>query len=846
MRINEEKFLRFLRNKWFIPVWLGIIVLPAAFLFFTHQDKVYLHKVTDETMRFLRLQVLRYDNFEARSAAVDMTMTTDRAKLLGRAISDTPRLLSDEAYLKDYAYSQRLDGVIVLDAKHNVDAEYCNNASLNKLMLEKAKSANVNNIVQYPFRSYMDQFKYADDEGVYSYAVVGRLDKSGYIVCYRKESTRAEADSQSYLDGLFNSYGFELDGTVMITDGKRVLSSNRTEYTKRELNDLIPDARNQVKLDSDGLYNVEYKGETFYGVVDSYRGYRLSAFFPERAVYADRTHNMIYVTLAYILGCLLFMYLHIRASRGHYRQIRKQYDTIEAISSIYDTVFSLNLETGKIEALQLPKGIEKFLPITTLDRKWMQKMIHMHIKPEFHAAVDIFNDFDKLEKRMEINPHLYVEFQDIDGKWSSSQMIPLSYDDKGKLVSVIIATRDITQDKKKELAYQEQLRQTASEAQRASVAKTDFLRRMSHDIRTPLNGILGLLEMADYYADNTQKLKELRSKVLENTHYLLDLSNDVLEMNKIESGEIHLAKKCFDVVELVRNVGTMTEAQAKMRNLKCERAVEVKHPYVVGSPVHVRQILANLTSNAVKYNKTGGSITLSTRELSCDGKKVWLEFTCADTGIGMSEEFQKHAFDLFAQENNEARTSYLGTGLGLAIVRSLVELMGGTLTFTSKKGEGTTFKVVLPFGVSQKPQQAQGEQETDTVSLKGMKVLVVEDNALNMKIEEFMLEREGAVITKAFNGQEAVNIFADSEPGTFDIILMDIMMPVMDGLTATRTIRALHHDDASTIPIIALSANAFAEDKEESKKAGFTGHLAKPLEAQKLFAVMRKFRRGQE
>lgn len=843
MHMNEKHFLRFLRNKWFIPVFVGIIILPAAFLFFTYQDKAYLHNVTNETLRFLRLQVMRYNNFETRSSAVDMTMTLDRTKGLVRLLQDSPRLLHDTEALKDYAYAQRLDGLIVLDEEKNVEAEYFIDINLKTLVLQKAKTADVDNIAQYPFRSYIDQVKDEHDDGVYSYAVAGRLDKPGYVLCYRKESTRADADSQSYLDGLFGSYGFELNGTVMITDGKRVLSSNRREFAKRFLNDLIPDARKQVKETGDGLYSVKYKGETFYGVVDSYRGYRLSAFFPESAVYANRTRNMIYVTLAYVLGCLLFMYLHVRASRGHYRQIRKQYDTIEAISSIYDTVFSLNLVTGKLEALQLPKGIEKFLPITTLDWKWLQKMIYMHVKPEFYAAVDIFSDFDKLEKRLKINPHLYVEFQDINGKWSSSQMIPQSYDDKGSLVSVIIATRDITQDKQKELAYQEQLKNTASEAQRASIAKTDFLRRMSHDIRTPLNGILGLLEMADYYADNTEKLKELRSKVLENTHYLLDLSNDVLEMNKIESGEIHLAQKCFDVVQLINHVNTMTEAQAKMRDLQCTHNIDVEHPYVIGSPVHMRQILANLTSNAVKYNKAGGTITLSAKELRVEEGKVWIEFTCADTGIGMSEEFQKHAFDLFAQENNEARTSYLGTGLGLAIVKSLTELMDGTLSFTSKKGEGTTFKVVLPFGVSQKPCEAQGEQETANISLKGMKVLLVEDNALNMKIEEFMLEREGAVITQAFNGQEAVNIFADSEPGTFDIILMDIMMPVMDGLTATRTIRALHHEDARTIPIIALSANAFAEDKEESQNAGFTGHLAKPLEAQKLFSAMRKYLR---
>ncbi len=840
MHIDEKKFLRFMRTKWFIPIWLGLVILPAAFLFFTHQDKAYLQKVTNETMRFLRQQVVRYQNFESRTATVNMSLAADRSKAVVKSLQKSPIMLQDKEYLKDFAYSQRLEGILILDGNYNVEAEYFNDYDLHTLMLQKVKLPGTADISRYPFRSFLDEFKYEKDDATYSYAVAGRLDKTGYVVCYRKGSARAEADSQSYLDGLFGSYGFELDGTVMITDGKRVLSSNRKEYAKRLLDDLLPDARKQVQDVGDGLYTIEYKGETFYGVVDSYRGYRLSAFFPESAVFADRTRNMIYVFLAYIIGCMLLLYAHYRISRRHYKQVRKQYDTIEAISSIYTTVFSLNLLTGKMEALQLPKGLEKILPITTLDWKWMQKMIHMHVKPEFHATVDIFNDFDKLEERMKVNPHLYVEFQDIDGKWFGSQMIPQSYDEQGRLVSVIIATRDITQDKQRELAYQEKLKETASEAQRANIAKTDFLRRMSHDIRTPLNGILGLLEMADYYADNTEKLKELRSKVLENTHYLLDLSNDVLEMNRIESGEIHLADKCFDVKELVKSVGIMTEAQAKLRNIVCSRSAQVEHRYVRGSAVHLRQILANLTSNAVKYNKDGGSITLSTRELRCDGQKVWLEFTCADTGIGMSEEFQKHAFDVFAQENSEARTTYTGTGLGLAIVKRLTELMGGTLTFTSKKNVGTTFKAVIPFALGSEPCMKSVTDSDGLISLKGVKVLVVEDNALNMKIEEFMLEREGAVVTKAFNGQEAVNIFSESEPGDFDIILMDIMMPVMDGLTATKTIRALHHPEAGQIPIIALSANAFDEDRKKSKQAGFTAHLAKPLEQKKLFAVMRK------
>ncbi len=602
MRLSKEKFSSFLKGKLLWPLWMGIIILPAAFLFFTYQDREYLHKVTGETMSFLKMQVQRFERYEARIAALNL-----------------PPVASN------------------------------------------------------------------------------------------RRSNRDEDDNESYMDGLFNSYGFELDGTVMVTDGKMVLSSNRQELKHYKLDDLMPNAREKLQKENDGLYSINFNGEIYYGVIEPYKNYHLAAFFPAKTVFEDRTRRMAFVMIVYILLWMIFLYLHFKVSQ------------------------------------------------------------------------------------------------------------------------------------ERELAYQEELKKIATEAQKASIAKTDFLRRMSHDIRTPLNGILGLLEMADYYPLDENKHKEYRAKILENTHYLLELSNDVLEMNKIESGEIHLAEQNFDLEQLAKSVGALTEAQAKLRNIICKREYMAEQHYVIGSQVHVRQILANLTSNAVKYNKDGGEITLSTRELRREGYTVWMEFICADTGIGMSEEFQKHAFEVFAQEHAEARTSYLGTGLGLAIVKRLTELMGGEISFASTKGEGTTFKVTLPFKLGHKPCTKKQTVEVGKLSLKGLKVLVVEDNALNMKIEEFLLEREGAVLTKAFNGQEAVNIFAESEPGDFDVILMDIMMPVMDGLTATRTIRALHHLDAATIPIIALSANAFAEDKEECRQAGFTGHLAKPLEAEKLLAMLRQF-----
>ena len=840
---KERKLFDVLPGRLLIAVLAILIVLSSAFMVFTYRDRVYLHQVIDETMDFLRMQVLRYERYESRNAAFDMTQTTDRAKMLARNLQEKPALLN-MAYLEDYAYSQRLDGVIVFDAQQNIDECYCLDSEMRKLMVQKARINNVSNIAQHPVRSYMDQFVYKKDNAVYSYAVAGRLDKPGYILAYRKESTRADADSQSYMDGLFNSYGFELNGTVIITDGKTVLSSNRQSLHKHKLDELLPNARNLLTTERDGLFSIQYKGENYYGSIESYKHYKLVAFFPQSAIYADRSRNMAYVFIICVLIGALLLYLHYRTSQAHFSELRKQYATIHAISSMYEVVFLLNLETNTLDVVRVPKGAEGMIKPGKDALAWVKQMTEAQVRPEYKASAAVFSSAEAIREALHGKKYLSNEYQDINGRWLSSLMIPQSYDEHGRVKAVILATYDISETKAREIAYQEQLRDTAREAQAASVAKTDFLRRMSHDIRTPLNGILGILEMANYHTDDAAMQQEYRDKVLENAKYLLDLSNDVLEMNKIESGRIILAEKSFDMAQMMRGIGMMAEAQAKLRGISCEHILDIKHEHLIGSPVHLRQILTNAISNALKYNKEYGSLKISCHELDCTDGVARYEFICADTGIGMSEEFQKHAFDMFAQENGEARTTYVGTGLGLAIMKRLVDLMGGTLKLESKKDVGTTLTAVLSFKVDDSPTAAVEEASSDSTSLKGMKVLLVEDNALNMKIEEFILEREGIVPTKAVNGEEAVNIFAASDEGEFDVILMDIMMPVMDGLTAARTIRSLKRSDAQSVPIIALSANAFAEDEAESQQAGLNGYLAKPLEAKKLLALLHSYKKS--
>lgn len=401
----------------------------------------------------------------------------------------------------------------------------------------------------------------------------------------------------------------------------------------------------------------------------------------------------------------------------------------------------------------------------------------------------------------------------------------------------------LAEQDRREREFREQLMESAEKAEQANRAKTEFLQRMSHDIRTPINGIRGMIEIANYYKDDPDKQTECRKKIWDASGLLLELVNEVLDMGKLESGEIMLEEREFDLKELLDSVGVVVDKQARERGITIiTDSYPVEHRYLLGSPLHLRRLLMNIISNAVKYNRVGGEIRLGCCEKpSADPETAQIEFTCADTGIGMSEEFQKHVFEPFAQERNTARSEYGGTGLGMPIAKSLAEKMGGTLSFVSRQGVGTTFTLSLPFRICHAPEKRNKPKRLlQTSSIAGLHVLVAEDNKMNMEIAEFVLNVEEASIIKAVNGEEAVRIFADSRPGEIDAILMDVIMPVMDGLEATRRIRAMKRPDARTIPIIAMTANAFAEDRQLAFAAGMDMHIAKPLEGSEMVETLER------
>ena len=395
-------------------------------------------------------------------------------------------------------------------------------------------------------------------------------------------------------------------------------------------------------------------------------------------------------------------------------------------------------------------------------------------------------------------------------------------------------------EQEKDEKYKAELLIAAKKAEAANEAKTEFLQRMSHDIRTPINGICGLVNMAEHYVDNMEKQTEYRTKVKEASNLLLELVNDVLDMSKLESGEIVLEEIPFNLSKISREVFVVIEQMAAEQNIQIKwEKKEITHRDLIGSPGYVKRVMMNILSNAMKYNRENGHIYISCIEIpSGQPEMTIMEFVCRDTGIGMAEEFQKHIFEPFAQEHSGSRTKFDRTGLGMPIAKKLIEKMGGTITFESVEGVGTTFVIRVPFRIDTDRNSKVETGEKTEVSIRGLHILLAEDNELNMEIAEFMLQNEGVEVTKAWDGQEAVKIFEKSRSGEFDVILMDIMMPVMNGYEAAKMIRSLDREDAKAIPIIAMTANAFTEDRLRAKEAGMDEHVAKPVDVESLIKVI--------
>ena len=723
MAVNGKKAQRMERGTFYIAAALLFVLLMGSVITLSARADLasgerQLFSLVDYTSK----QCDAYRMFTMASETRGLIRLIDEAKQTARDIQylDGP---TDENMLRGMTLDHYLSGILLLDRAGDVVLSYAKEPALETLLAAELEKSALLDTADHPQKTYAVRV-YTADGAYIDMAAFGQLDGNGVVVAYYKTPlgyiSHYALDFSTLLDG----HQSERDGTIVVTDGTKVLTSNDKSLVGLTTDD-IPVLRSIDAHGKNGEMLMVDSGDNSprksFGMIQRGRTYHVYAFLPERAIFGTTVSNVM-VALGFYVGVILLVLLfHGKTVQGYHEQ-------------------------------QLARDRE----------------------------------------------------------------------------------------------YQTQLKEEARRADRANAAKTEFLQRMSHDIRTPINGILGLVEIGEYYREDPEKQSECRRKIRDTSHLLLELVNEVLDMGKLESGEMVLEEIPFDLIPLLDAVGVPLEQTAKSRGIRIEcRSREVQHTALVGSPIHLKRLLMNLVSNAVRYNKDNGSVTLSCRELEDKGNTAWFEFTCADTGIGMSEEYQQHLFEPFTQEHCTARSTYGGTGLGMPIAKSLVDKMGGKITFTSRLGEGTTFRVILPFRICQPgelPPQAVKAPAPD--DLQGMRLLLVEDNTLNMEIAAFMLESAGAELTKAQNGQEALDIFRESPAGFFDAILMDVMMPVMDGYQATRAIRALERPDAAAVPIVAMTAHAFTDDRQRAYEAGMTAHLAKPLESAVLIRTLQRWKKN--
>lgn len=540
------------------------------------------------------------------------------------------------------------------------------------------------------------------------------------------------------------------------------------------------------------------------------------------------------------------------ANNGLRRTLSAEEQYRQATVSGARTTFHINVSRNLIEEefyeidgerrtpLMAAMGLEAPCEADEFFRRWSEERVEPGCREKYRETLSnrhMLEAFERGEKEFS------VEFECMDGM---GELIALRHvcllitDPATGEILCLNNSKDITEQKRQELKARRALQDAVDEANRANSAKSDFLARMSHDLRTPINGIMGMLAIAGRSMDDPEKVGECLDKIGISSRHLLALVNDVLDMSRLESGEMSFEKESFELSALLENCVSMTEGTAAEHRITVETDFGgLRHTHLCGSPLHLRQILLNILSNAVKYNREGGRIRIAVTELSAGEGSAVLCFEISDTGIGIGEEFLERIFEPFTQEDAGSRTNYMGTGLGMTIAKRLTEQMGGTIQVESRLNEGSRFRVTLPFETD--PVWQQEPEEEDRADLSGRNLLVAEDNEINMEIVLFLLQDAGARVTPARDGREAFELFADSAPGEYDLILMDVMMPEMDGLEATRRIRSLERADAGTIPIIAMTANAYPEDVIKAGEAGMNEHLAKPLAAETLLGAVRRW-----
>lgn len=821
----------------FILIFSGIL----TFLLLTARDNNKLNSTLDETFDFVKNRIESYEIYNTNDQVKSLVRLLDKTTELSRVIEQEGNLSTE--MLDEYAREQRLTGILVLDQNLEVTEQNAKDGDTMPLWQKLIKSDYVRDIAEHPEKTYTTRLR--NKGKIYDFAAVARQDAAGILITYAQREEVNELNGDLTMASLFSDVPFEMNGSVVICDDDKVVSTNRQELTARSIEEAKSQYKNKFEADENGIVHLRSETGNWFGRREKIKDYDAYIFFPESQVYITR--NIICVIYV-LLALLLFLLYRVSRSRTEKRSIlqdQKRLRVINALGHAYASISLVNLKTEEIEILKSSENMKPDQKGDMLSKAHQEELIRQVIAEPFQEAYWKFVDISTVAKRLEERETLSFTARTVDERWMTMIIVPQGYDKDGKLCTVLVANRDVTEEKEREIAQDRNLRNALAAAEHANRAKTVFLNNMSHDIRTPMNAVIGFTALATTHIDNKELVLDYLKKIHISGQHLLSLINDVLDMSRIENGSVRIEYTVVHLPDILHDLKTIIQesVHSKQQELYIDTQ-DVLHEDIITDKLRLTQVLLNISSNAVKFTPVGGTVNIRVSEKPCrrDGYTT-VVFSVKDNGIGMSPEFREQVFDSFTREHTVTENGIGGTGLGMAITKNIVDMLGGTIQVESEVGRGTEFTVMLECEISgttvkEEPDPEQrkllkNEKQKLRAEIQrcyeGKKVLLVEDNELNREIATAIMEEIGLDVDCVEDGTDAVNIMSSAEGRKYDLIFMDIQMPKMDGYTATREIRTLNDPKCANIPIIAMTANAFEEDRKKAIKAGMNAHIAKPI-----------------
>ena len=838
----------------FILIFSGIL----TFLLLTARDNSKLNSTLDETFDFVKNRIESYEIYNTNDQVKSLVRLLDKTTELSRVIEQEGNLSTE--MLDEYAREQRLTGILVLDQNLKVTEQSAKDGDTMSLWQKLIKSDYVRDIAEHPEKTYTTRLR--NKGKIYDFAAVARQDAAGILIIYAQKEEVNELNGDLTMASLFSDVPFEMNGSVVICDDDKVVSTNRQELTARSIEEAKSQYKNKFEADENGVVHLRSETGNWFGRREKIKDYDAYIFFPESQVYITR--NIICVIYV-LLALLLFLLYRVNRSRTEKRSIlqdQKRLRVINALGHAYASISLVNLKTEEIEILKSSGNMKPDQKGDMLFKAHQEELIRQVIAEPFQKAYWEFVDISTVAKRMEERETLSFTARTVDERWMTMIIVPQGYDKDGKLCTVLVAIRDATEEKEREIAQDRNLRNALAAAEHANRAKTVFLNNMSHDIRTPMNAVIGFAALATTHIDNKELVLDYLKKIHISGQHLLSLINDVLDMSRIENGSVRIEYTVVHLPDILHDLKTIIQesVHSKQQELYIDTQ-DVLHEDIITDKLRLTQVLLNISSNAVKFTPVGGTVNIRVSEKPCrrDGCTT-VVFSVKDDGIGMSPEFREQVFESFTREHTVTENGIGGTGLGMAITKNIVDMLGGTIQVESEVGRGTEFTVMLECEISEmtvkeEPDLEQREplkNEKQKIRAEiqrryeGKKVLLVEDNELNREIATAIMEEIGLDVDCVEDGTDAVNIMSSAEGRKYDLIFMDIQMPKMDGYTATREIRTLNDPKCANIPIIAMTANAFEEDRKKAIKAGMNAHIAKPISVDIILENLERMRQNRK